>query len=343
MLIRPIQPEERQAYNAAVNHPLQSWEWGEFRRLTGTIVERVGLFDGKKLLRGLQVFFHKLPITSYTAGYFPKGYMPDEEQLSILQQLAKKNRALFVKLEPNVAAPVGEATGHVKVAEFLEKHDAVAGRPLFTKYTFQLDLRKSEDALFAQLASKTRYNVNLAFKKGVQIIEDSSEHGMETYIDILQETTERQKFYAHTPAYFRTMWQALGQSGMMRIFHAMYENTVIVSWIMFVFNDVLYYPYGASRAVHRDVMASNLMMWEMMKYGREQHCHTFDMWGALGPDANEKDPWFGFHRFKKGYGGVLTEFLGTFDFVTQHQLYPIFRLAEQTRWRVLRLRKQIGL
>jgi lipid II:glycine glycyltransferase (peptidoglycan interpeptide bridge formation enzyme) len=341
MLLRPIREEEKDVYNEVVHHPLQSWQWGEFRKKTGVAVERVGFFDNGKLKKALQVFFHPIPGINFTAGYFPKGDMPDDEQLAAIKQLAKKHNALFVKLEPNVGHVVGSPSGHEQIAQFLEKNDAVPGKPLFTKYTFHLDLKPTEEELFAKLNSKTRYNVNLAFKKGVEIYENSTKEGMEQYIQILEETTTRQGFYAHTPEYFRTMWEQLGESGLMRIFNAVYENQVLVSWIMFVFDNTLYYPYGASRSAFREVMPSNLMMWEMIKLGKHQHCKMFDMWGALGPEPDEKDPWFGFHRFKKGFGGELVEFVGTYDLVMNHQLYGIYKVVENLRWKFLRFKAKL--
>lgn len=342
MIIRALRDEERPLYNNVVQHPMQSWEWGEFRKRTGQIVERVGVFEGSKLISAFQITFHQIPHLGKTAGYFPKGPMPDEEQLDVLRQLGKKHNALFIKLEPNVAQPVGTPSGHDQITRFLVNNGAVPGRPLFTKYTFQLDLTKSTDTLFENLKNKTRYNVNLAAKKGVEIYENSTAEGMEQYIEILEETTKRQGFYAHSPNYFRTLWSTLGNSGMLKIFSAVYNNKILVSWIMFVFNGKLYYPYGASRAIHRDVMASNLMMWEMIQFGKKNDCEVFDMWGSLGPEPNSKDPWYGFHRFKEGYGGTLVEFIGTYDLIIDPMMYKLFRIAEDWRWKWLRLRARVG-
>lgn len=341
MLLRTINLDEKEAYDKVVDHPLQSWTWGEFRKNTGVKVERVGFFQSGKLMKGIQVSFHPIPLLNKTAGYYPKGYMPDGDQLSALKQLAEKNNALFIKLEPNIDQKVGVPSAHKQIKNFLESNGAVKGKPLFTKYSFQLDLTKPDDQLFANLESKTRYNVNLAYKKGVKIIEDTSQEGMDKYIEILEETTNRQGFYAHSPEYFQKMWQTVGQSGMIKIFHAVYQDTILTTWVMFIFNNVLYYPYGASRSVHRNVMASNLMMWEMIRYGKQQGCESFDMWGALGPEPDQKSPWYGFHRFKRGYGGDLMEFLGTYDLVYDQQLYKLFRLAENWRWKFLRLKAKL--
>lgn len=341
MLIRELREEERPLYNNVVEHPLQSWEWGEFRKKTGIKVERIGFFDDSKLVHGMQVTFHPIPILNRTLGYFPKGPMPDEEQLAVLEQLGRRHNAVFVKMEPNIAQPLGTPSAHDTIKKFLINHNAVPGRPLFTKYTFQLDLTQSEEKLMELLNSKTRYNVRLAQKKDVKIYENTTSEGMDQYIKILEETTKRQGFYAHSPAYFKTLWKTLGNSGIIRIFNAVYEDTVVASWVMFMFNGVLYYPYGASSNLYREVMASNLLMWEMIIFGKNNGCHTFDMWGALGPDANEKDPFFGFHRFKKGYGPTLMEFIGTFDLVLDPVTYKIFRIAEELRWKWLRLRAKL--
>lgn len=342
MLLRPLREEERALYNAAVNHPLQSWEWGEFRQQTGLEIERVGFFENGQLKKALQVTFHPIPVIGGKAGYFPKGFAPDEEQLAALKQLGEQHQALFIKLEPNLAQKASDEPVFWKeMTDFLESSSAVPGKPLFTKYSFQLDLDKTEEELFAGLTSKTRYNVNLAHKKGVTIVENTTEQGMEEYIKILEETTSRQGFYAHSPEYFRTMWKTLSGSGMLRIFEAHYEGQILVSWIMFIFNGVLYYPYGSSRSANRDVMASNLMMWEMIVFGKNNQCHSFDMWGSLGPNPDEKDPWYGFHRFKKGYGGQLMEFLGTYDLVLNPSKYQLFTLGENIRWKFLRIKAKL--
>jgi lipid II:glycine glycyltransferase (peptidoglycan interpeptide bridge formation enzyme) len=343
MLVRPIKDNEKKIYNQVVHHPLQSWEWGEFRKQTGVEVERVGFFEQGKLQKAFQVTFHHIPILGRKAGYLPRSYMPDEDQIEVLRNLGKQHRALFVKIEPNVAHPVGNQSAHDVIRRFILDHNATYGRPLFTKYTFQVDLTQSEKELFANLHSKTRYNVRLAIKKGVTIVEDTSEQGMETYLEILKETTKRQGFYAHSPEYFRTMWRTIGQSGMLRIFNAVYEGEVLTSWVMFVFNKVLYYPYGASRSAHRNVMASNLMMWEMMRFGQKMKCQTFDMWGSLGPKASKRSPWYGFHKFKAGYGGELMEFLGSFDILVDPPMYQIYTIGDNLRWKVLKLKAKLGV
>jgi lipid II:glycine glycyltransferase (peptidoglycan interpeptide bridge formation enzyme) len=85
-------------------------------------------------------------------------------------------------------------------------------------------------------------------------------------------------------------------------------------------------------------MASNLMMWEVIKFGKQLGLKEFDMWGALGPNPDTKDPWFGFHHFKEGYGGKLTEFVGSFDLVINQKMYLVYKILDKIRWTILRLK-----
>ncbi|MEP7167691.1 MAG: peptidoglycan bridge formation glycyltransferase FemA/FemB family protein [Candidatus Woesebacteria bacterium] len=343
MIVRSIEPEDKALFDSTVSHPLQSFAWGEFRKKTGTVVERIGVFDEGKLTSGFQVSFHPLPFGPYTAGYFPKGLLPDERMFAILKDLGKRHNALFIKLEPNVSAPIDNTTGHGEVATFLLEHGCVVGKPLFTPYTFVLSLLPTEEELLAKMHQKTRYNINLASKKGVQVVEDTSEQGLKEYMTLLFETTKRQGFYAHDENYYQKMYETLQPTGMLHIFKATFEGKTLSVWIVFVFNNVLYYPYGASSRENREVMANNLLAWEVIKFGKSQGCTRFDMWGSLGPDANPKDPWYGFHTFKAGYGGVLTKFVGTYDLVLDPKLYPIVQTLDKWRWVFLRMKKKFGM
>lgn len=345
MIIREVLPEESQNFNQVVNHPLQSWQWGEFREKTGVKVVRIGRFDKTKIVDGWQITFHQLPKLPYTIGYLPKSNLVDEEVLSILKALGQKNQAIFIKLEPNIGLPVGETQpAFNKIKKFLLNHNCVYGRPLFTKYTFQIDLTCNTETLLSRLKPKTRYNIGLAFRKGVKISEDNSDQAFQKYLDLtFDDTTKRQHFYAHDRKYHQNMWSILKKSGMAHLLKATWQKETLVTWIVFVFNKNLYYPYGASSSKHRQLMASNLMLWEAIRFGKKLKLDTFDLWGSLGPNPDPKDPWFGFHRFKKGYNPNLIEFVGTFDYIIDQPKYKLYKIADNLRWRWLKIRAKLPI
>ncbi|NMB56741.1 peptidoglycan bridge formation glycyltransferase FemA/FemB family protein [Candidatus Beckwithbacteria bacterium] len=347
MLIREVRPEEKDLYNKVVNHPLQSWQWGEFREKTKTEVVRLGFFNNNNIQGGIQITLHHIPNLNRTIGYLPRCVMPNEQIFHALKDLGKRKKTIFFKIEPNFFTKAYKKDDHKpspfkKEQEFLFKNGCVFGKPLFTKYSFILDLTQSDDQLLQNMKQKTRYNIRVAQKKEVKIIEDNSETAFDEYLDLtFNETTKRQRFYAHDREYHRKMWHALNPAGIAHLLKAVYNSQTLVTWILFTFNDALYYPYGASSSQNRDVMASNLMMWEAIRFGKARNLKYFDMWGSLGPDPDPKDPWYGFHHFKDGYGPTLMEFIGTYDFVIDPPMYQVYKLMDKARWAMLKIKASL--
>lgn len=311
-------------------HPLQSDKWGEFRKKTGVKVVRE---------QNLLLTIHPIPHVKYTIGYLPKGENISQKLLDQILEIGKKENCIFIQIEPNI-----EKT---ETKEYKFKNLYKSARPLFTKYNFILDISPSEEELLANMSQKTRYNIRLAQKKGVEIKEDNSDKAFEDYLRLTKETTQRQNFYAHTPTYHKLMWETLKLSKQepdtnnlnAHLLTAKYNNETLATWIVFVLGDTLYYPYGASSSKFREVMASNLLMFEAIKFGKRLGLKYFDLWGALGENPNINDPWFGFHKFKQGYGPRHVEFIGSYDFVINPFMYKVYKAANNIRWSLLKLKK----
>ena len=183
-------------------HPLQSIEWGKFRKKTGIKAIKTN---------GIQITIHKIPYTPWTIGYVPKGPLPNKEIILQLLRIGREEKCIFIQLEPNV--PINSHPELVSGSQMLKQvqHDNLkpSFHPLFTKYTFILDLTKTEEELLKNMHPKTRYNIKIAQKHGVKIVEDNSDQAFEEYLNLTKETTKRQGFFAHTQTYHRLMWETL--------------------------------------------------------------------------------------------------------------------------------------
>ncbi len=301
------------------NHPLQTPAWGEFRASMGIDVARTN---------GWQLTFHKIPFTPWTVGYFPKGPKPTKEMIEKLLVLGKQKNAIFIQLEPNVLSHSSFIIHH---SSFIPSH-----HPLFTQYTFVLDLTKSEDDLLAAMHPKTRYNIKVAQKHGVVVAQNND--AFETYLTLTKETTSRQGFYAHNETYHRTMWDIMRKAGIAHLFTASYKGEILSAWIVFIWGDTIYYPYGSSSRNRREVMAPTLLLWEIAKWAKHRGLKKFDLWGAMGPNPDTNDPWYGFHRFKQGFNPRLVKFAGSFDLVIKPLAYFFYARADTIRWTFLKLR-----
>lgn len=326
--------EDKENFNELANHPLQTWEWGEFRKAWGNEVIRTDFG---------QLTLHKLPGLPHKIGAFIKGLSPTKEMLDELKALGKQHNLVFIKLEPNVPTRIMNNELGIKenLIKLLKNSGATPGKTLFTPSTFWIDLTKSEEELLKGFHSKTRYNIRYAQRQGVKVEEDNSDEAFKKYLDLTEETARRQNFFAHTRQYHELMWKFLhtdliaeGREPIARLITAKYNGEIITTWILFVWKDFLYYPYGASTDKYKNVMANNLMMWEAIRLGRNLGLTTFDLWG--------REEGKGFTKFKEGFNPQVIEFLGTWDLVINKPIYGIYRLAEKFRWFLLRFSSKLG-
>lgn len=316
--------------NEFTSHPLQSIEWGEFRKKTGIKIIEVD---------GMQMTIHQIPHTPWTIGYVPKGHFPSADMIANLKKIGIQEKCIFIQLEPQIVA---DENLKLKIKNLGLRP---AAHPLFTKYTFILDLTKPEEELLKAMHPKTRYNIRVALKHDVKITQDNSDKAFEDYLKLTEETIKRQNFYAHTQKYHRLMWETLRTEKIdtdkltAHLFLAKYKEQTLAAWILFVYKNTLYYPYGASSSLHRETMASNLLMWEAIRFGKKLGLKKFDMWGSLSNNPDKNDPWYGFHRFKEGYGPKHVEFAGSFDLIINPVLYELYKIMDKIRWTILKFKR----
>lgn len=322
-----------------MTHPLQTKEWGEFRKEWGNEIEFVKGNLTSIAGQALLIIFSKIPYTNLTIGTCLKCGPITGLHLATVRNVGKKHNAIFIKFEPNIVVDSKQQAEWKKIEK-----NFVEGKRLFTPTTFWIDLTKSEDELLKSFSSKTRYNIRLAQKHGVEVKIDPPDgeagNAFEKYLELTEETNKRQGFYSHSPKYHRLMWKHLNQSPITKhqapianLLVARYKNEIISTWILFAHDGFLYYPYGASTDKYKEVMANNLMMWEAIKFGKKLGLTTFDLWG--------REEGKGFTKFKEGYNPKVIEFVGSWDLIINKPLYYIYQIAEYVRWMILRIKSKI--
>lgn len=332
ILDESIKPEE---YDSFVPHPLQSWEWGEARKKTGVEVIRIAEYDKNQIKNLYQMTLHPIPYTPFKLGYIPRSIVPTDKLLKYLYDWARDNRVVFIKMEPYEKKSL-------KTDRFTEKPNVVrSSHPLFTPWTQVLDITQPEDKLLEKMHHKTRYNIRLAAKKGVTVREMNDKAGFETFSKLYFETTRRQKYYGHDYFYHKTVWEAL-KKDVARILIAYYDDIPLAAYELFYFKKRIYYVYGGTSNLHRNLMASNLLMWEAIKLGKKLGAEEFDMWGSLPPGYDSSNIWSGFTRFKEGYGTEFIEMVGSYDLVTNPVFYQLYGLLYKFREFFLGLKQKFS-
>lgn len=299
--------------NRQVTHPLQSYEWGEFRKFRQP-VSRVN---------GMLVVWTKIKFTPWYFGYIPMGPVPSETDIDLLKDEARKYNALGIRMEPNIKRTELNSEQLSVISKYL-----IPGRNLFKPKTYLIDLTKTEEELLKNMHPKGRYNIRVAQKHGVVTREDNSPEAFEKYLDLMfSGTAKRQGIYSHGRNYHIQLWKAL-KNNIAHLFVAEYKKEIITADIIFEFNKKIYYAYSASRLENKEVMAPTLLLWEIIRWGKQNGDRIFDLWGA--------EEGKGFSRFKEQFGGQVVEMMGTWDLPVNKVGYRVFRLIEELRWKILR-------
>ena len=315
-------------------HILQSWAWGEFKSRHGWRATRLLFKEGDETVAAASVLQRKLPRLPLSILYVPKGPALDwtragltERVMQELARLARRERALFIKVDPDVYYPEdapdfsSRPARATETARLLESQGwRTSGEQIQFRNTLLLDLERSEDELLAAMKQKTRYNVRLAARRGVIVrsigASDSlseRDAALSLFYQLYAETGRRDGFVIRPPEYYGDAWGTFVEGGFARLFLAEAEGEALAGLMLFGFGPTAWYMYGASSNRQRQRMPNYLLQWEAIRWAREQGCTLYDLWGAPD-DLDESDPMWGVVRFKLGLGGQLARGLGAWDF-----------------------------
>ena len=338
-------------------HFLQSYEWGQVKAKYGwSPYYAVWTEDGKFSVSSN----YQLPVTKVVAAslilkrtalrrfsifYAPKGPLMDwtneslrKRVLDDLQSFAKKQGAIFLKLDPDVVlgrgvpASVDEVTensGQAVMSDLKRRGWVESSDQIQFRNTVMVDLSASEEEILMRMKQKTRYNVRLAEKKGV-VVRVGSLVDLPMLYKMYAETSVRDGFVIRDEEYYMTVWktymskvesQRSEPSAVPLI--AELDGEAVAVIFLFMFAGRGYYVYGMSRDKHREKMPTYLLQWAAIKHAKAHGCLTYDLWGA--PDVfDESDSMWGVYRFKEGLGGEVVRTLGAYDFAPSKFWYSMY-------------------
>ncbi len=290
---------------------LQSWNWGEFQKASGEKVDRVVWMRNGDVCAIAQVIHKTLSqFGSYT--YIPRGPICGEHLLISVSNLSEQD--VFVRMEPELAGQAQDLPERV-----------IKTRDLQPAHTLITDLSQTDEQLLSNMHEKTRYNIRLAEKKGVQI--EIGTVSIDEVWHVFEMTSSRDEFRLHGKDYYKKMIETSGAF----IAIAKHESDILAANIMIDFGGVRTYLHGASSNVKRNLMGPYLLHWELMKNAKVNGIQSYDWWGVAPVDALSTHPWAGISRFKRGFGGEEVEYPGTFDLVIRPIKYQIYQLMRKLR------------
>lgn len=338
---------------------LESWEWGEFLSRGGATVVRLGWRANGRVAAAVTLVKKNL---SFFGSYWfsPRGPVfaglngeagkagertatgaatgavvaSTKKYLDDFAAEIRKidRRAVFWRLEP------------VGLAESADPKNLIDGKdPAGSSWrrtideepaqTLILDLNAAPDELREKMSAKTRYNIRLAEKKGVTISmaekkgfsQLPGQTGISEFWRLMRLTAGRDGFRLHGEKHYENL---IGfDPRFIKLYLARYQGRVIAAGLFSFFGDKVTYLHGASDNEFRSVMAPHLLQWTVIKEALKAGYRYYDFYGI------DENKWPGVTRFKRGFGGRVFAYAGTWDYVFKPGVYRFYNWARGWRRR----------
>jgi len=341
---RPATPDDESAWQALLARTsagdfLHDWAWAAVAAYDGQPQRRFVADEEGEIVALVAAQERRLPL-GRAFWYVPHGPVIDyadpraAERLRAvaigLREVGRAARVVAAKLEPRVEAdsPAAGLFGRLSLRP--------EPSPLQVGQTRLVDLTDDE-ALLASFDKDTRYAVRRSQREGVQVAlcTDASDTTPIDALHALVLDTQRRAGFPRPPLErYRIAWHSLGGAGRASILEARRGEELLASGMLVVEGDRSFYLFAGSRregvgeAKH---YASYLLQWEMMRRARELGSRTHDLWGIAPEGAGPEHAWHGVGLFKKGFGGRVARWSGTWDVVVDPTMYRLRRTLALAR------------
>jgi len=310
----------------------QNPEWESFKLATG-YQKSYRIDDVLVLQKNLPLGFSMLysPMVNNEERIMNNGFL---EQI---KGIARDNRSIFYRLELDV--PLHNSSFIIHHSLFKKAFEEMQ-----PEHTLILDISKSEDEILKQMKPKGRYNIKVAQKNQIKVVEEKDTIN---FFKLYSSMSQRHNISHRNAAYFQKLIDILGVKGYCKVFTAVLEQNnelriknggenkkadqiPIASVIISFYGDKAIYLFGGSSDSHKNLMAPYLLQWTAIREAKSQGCTEYDFFGTAPPDK-PNHPWRGVTDFKKKFGGQEIKLAGSWDLILRPLEYQLFKIAEKIR------------
>ena len=236
---------EKEFISFSSNYPdsmfFQSPYWIKVKETNGWKGKIVGLKDkNKKIVAATVLLIKRLGIVKKNMVYAPRGFLLDysnyellEEFTSELKKYLKKNKALFLKINPYVKYQErdtdGEVVGNNKNDDLVKelkklgfKHQGFyikmdEKKDLEPRWLSVLNLENKDlDQLFKDMRATTRWSIRNSEKNCLRIIECNRED-LKEFKALMKHTASRREFVDRPLSYYENLYDVLSPKDMVKV------------------------------------------------------------------------------------------------------------------------------
>ncbi len=326
---------------AKTGHLMQSYQWGELMKRDGCRITRVGVLEEGQLVAAALVQLATMPYVNAPWLYVPRGPVVDDPAspalsaiINELHQIARRERAVMLKIEPHVEE--GTPGWREALKELGFQLNPV---PAHVRRSWLLDITPPEQRLLAGMKRSWRYNIKVAERSGIQVREARTFEDMKAFYRIYQQTSQRDDFTILPLKHYTDILELFANDA--RLFLADYQGETLVGHLLIRYGAWCWDMFGATAEAYRNLKPGYLLHWKTFLWAKAQGCTFYDFRGI--PEALEPgEELWNVYEYKRGFGGCSRLSLATHDYVYRPLLYWPVTLASRARvnWRRRKLRQR---
>lgn len=212
------------------SHFLQSYCWGVFSKKEKNLNPYyLGIVNEQKEVVGAALLLQKMLPLGFCYFYVPRGYVIDYKNMDLVQDMtikihefAKKKKAIFVKIDPDVSLHKLDNDGHIQedaennyqLVDFLKKigyrhrgfnKNFEGSEP---RYTFRLNLTQSMEDIEKNFHPTTRKIIHRGNPFNLVCYKNADAKIEDFYLTMI-ETAKREQVVYHDLNYYKTFYELL--------------------------------------------------------------------------------------------------------------------------------------
>lgn len=319
-------------------HLMQSRAWAAVRSKTGWKPFFVALVENEQYRAAALCLRRGIPGTGLGLLYLPRGPVVEwgAPQIvnglgSAIQRLADAQRAFVIQADP--AVPESQEAVHAALERlgFCREEKQGLFRVLQPRWVMRipLDAYGGPEGLLAALPHKTRYNIHLAERKGVQVVSRTDEGAGRLFHDLLADAARAKGYPVRGFPYHAAVWRHCIQAGLGEYLFAQKDGATIAAIQVLRFGATAWYMYGASTDRDRHLMPTYLLQWTGIRRAWDAGCRCYDMRGVYSRTPQPDHPDYGVYDFKRKFNAEMVPLLGEYDLVLRPRAYRVWRALER--------------
>lgn len=273
--------------------------------------EFVTLLDGDGSLLGQALVFHSRSRRSLARSFTGRRWL---YALPAVRDNSPATRSRFVKMIETHARQASDVTLYVGSFASPGSEGVLSqlGFSVARRLEFELDLSRSEDALWEGLEYRRRRNIKKAMKLGVEIKELTAREGVSQLRSLQAASFERIVRRGGPPFVVSESSgldpiETLTSAGLGRIVGGFVDGVCVSASFFTTFNGLAYDALLGHLPKAFETQAPSLVIWEMVRRFKSEGFHRLNL-GGCGIDAlQEGSPEHGVYVYKKTFGGATLE------------------------------------